>query len=84
MLFFLLIHKFTFFITLFQFDFGFVDVVRAKAFKVRLPSSANASSTAQTSASLHRLDDGNKSASIAVSSWNCDGEIIEEPNLDVR
>ncbi|XP_067944520.1 ceramide kinase-like [Watersipora subatra] len=69
-----------------QFDFNFVKVVRAKAFKVRVPSAVDpiASSAAQTASSFQRLDEPRNLMPVALSTWNCDGEIIEEPNIDVR
>ena len=73
----------------FQFDFGFVDIIRAKAFKLRVPSNSSPPQTLEgnchTSASFHRLNDSNdKTIPTDVSCWNCDGELITEPNIDVR
>lgn len=72
----------------FQFDFGFVDIIRTKAFKLRVPSNNSPQQTLEgnppTSTSFHRLNDGDSVLPSAVSCWNCDGELIEEPNIDVR
>jgi len=60
-----------------------VDVMRVKAFKVRVPAQGSTDSS-QVSTSFHRLENVEKTTPLPVSSWNCDGEIIEEPNIDVR
>ena len=70
-----------------QFDFGFVNVIRAKAFKLRVTADdADVLTAPQSSSSFHRLDGGERLASrtSGMSCWNCDGEIIDEPNIDVR
>lgn len=54
-----------------------------KAFKVRVPAQGSTDSS-QVSTSFHRLENVEKTTPLPVSSWNCDGEIIEEPNIDVR
>lgn len=65
-----------------------MEIIRAKAFKVRVSSDISQQSLkggAQTSTSFHRLDDANdKVLHSSVSCWNCDGELIDEPNIDVR
>ncbi len=67
----------------FQFDFPFIQVFRVREFQFR-PLVDDVEDTHDTGDSKTDGAQRLRSRMTHNSVWNCDGEIIEEPSLDVR
>ncbi|XP_074644684.1 ceramide kinase-like isoform X2 [Tubulanus polymorphus] len=62
-----------------QFDFNFIQVIRVKEYKFR-PMSQDDDPVEQTDdEGQQRLQSGPRN-----SVWNCDGEVVDQPSVDVR
>ena len=69
----------------FQFDFPFVQVFRVSRFKFRPLTSAEEMEEARDSSEV-KIDGQQElhARTGPMSVWNCDGEVVDEPNVDYR
>ena len=71
------------FVNVLQFDFPFIQVFRVKEMKFR-PLVDEIDDTVESADSKQDGQQRLRSRPTHNSVWNCDGEIIEEPAIDIR